>query len=110
MEKIFITQFLNISDTYRNKLPKSILAKMRPLWLKQVKYTGYALEYVPKELRDREMCLRAVKGDGGALQFVPLELRDREMCLAAVKQWPGNIVLRYGPKKLKDSIKQELGI
>ena len=42
-----------------------------------VNQDGYALRYVPMELRDRLMCRIAVKSNGDALQYVPDELRDR---------------------------------
>ncbi len=48
-------------------------------YLEMVKNCGHALEIVPEELRDKEMCLEAVKKNGWALQYVPDELRDDSM-------------------------------
>jgi hypothetical protein len=44
-----------------------------------VRKGGYALQYVPYELRAREMCDKAVGQNGWALKFVPDELRDEVM-------------------------------
>ena len=40
---------------------------------------GEALEFVPKNLCDKEMCFMAVRESSEALEFVPNELRDSEM-------------------------------
>jgi hypothetical protein len=37
---------------------------------------GKTLEYVPRALRDYEMCLAAFKASKYALEYVPEELRD----------------------------------
>ena len=72
----------------------------REICLTAVKQYGSALQYVPEELRDRDMCLVAVKQNGYALTYVPEELRDRDMCLTAGKQYGG--ALQYVPKELRD--------
>lgn len=38
---------------------------------KAVNKDGCALEYVPEELKDEQLCKLAVKGNGYALSFVP---------------------------------------
>jgi hypothetical protein len=55
----------------------------REICEKAAKQNGYALEFVPCELRTQELCEKAVEQDGCALQFVPDELRDEVK--AAVK-------------------------
>jgi hypothetical protein len=73
-----------------------------------VKQYGYILgDYVPEELRDYNMCITAVKQDGYALEFVPPELRDYKMCIIAVKQYSST--LKYVPIELRSRIKEELG-
>ncbi len=46
-------------------------------YLEAVKKRGFALAYVPDELKTLELCLEAVKQWGGALAYVPDELKTR---------------------------------
>ena len=69
------------------------------IYLAAVKQNGWALQFVPMELRTPEICLAAIKQNGWALQFVPMELCSSEICLLAVKQ--NGSVLEYVPTKLR---------
>ena len=50
-----------------------------------VKQDGYALQYVPDELKTEAVVLAAVERDGYALQYVPTKLKTEAVVLAAVK-------------------------
>ena len=63
---------------------------------------GWALEYVPKEFIDREMCLAAVKNYGLCLEHVPMEFRDFEMCLSAFSNY--RRVLEDIPMELRKDV------
>jgi len=76
-----------------------LLEERYAYYLMVAKSSWYALDYVPEELRDREMCLEAVKSDGSALRYVPGELCDREICLEAVKR--DGYALGYVPEELR---------
>ena len=54
-----------------------------------VQQTGWALQYVPEELRDDKMCMAAVQQTGCVLQFVPeaVQLAHPDICVAAVQQF-----------------------
>jgi hypothetical protein len=52
--------------------------------------------------------MAAVKRNGGALRFVPKELRDYNMCITAVKR--DRFALDDVPPELRSKIKQELGL
>ena len=58
----------------------------RNVCLNAVRKQGWALQFVPEELKTPELCLAAVTQHAWALQFVPEELRTHEIFLAAVKQ------------------------
>ena len=64
-----------------------------------VKRDGYAMQYVPDELKTEAVVLAAVKHYGYALQHVPDELKTEAVVLAAVKH--DGEVLRYVPDELK---------
>ena len=61
-------------------------SEQKRLVLNAVTYSGYALEYVPKDLLTTEMGLAAVTQHGLALKYVPEDLRTTEIYLAAVTQ------------------------
>jgi hypothetical protein len=108
MKKIDIDYFNHIYLIYRNRLPSSIKNKMYSIGLDKVKQYGYALDFVPKELRDHDMYMTAVTQDGEALKYVPKELRDYDICIAAVKRNGG--ALEYVPEELRSRIEEELGL
>lgn len=60
--------------------------KKKEIYFASVTQNGKTLEFIPKELRDHDLCLAAVKQNGNALSYVPKELRDYEISLIAVKQ------------------------
>jgi hypothetical protein len=87
MEKIDTYYFDYLYSLYRNRLPSSIKNKMYSIGLDNVKQHGSALELVPEELRDYNMCITAVNNYGFALYFVPEELPEyKDICMAAVNQ------------------------
>jgi hypothetical protein len=55
--------------------------------LELVGQNGYALKFVPDELRTPETCEKAVEQDGLALEYVPCELRSA--VITAVKMRRG---------------------
>jgi len=61
---------------------------------------GLALEYIPEQQRDRDLCLEAVKQNGRALRYVPEQQRDRGLCMEAVRQ--NGRALRYVPEQQRD--------
>ncbi len=67
--------------------------------LETVKKNPETLLFMPAEHRTEEMCLEAVKAHGKALEYVPDELKAPEVCHEAVKQ--NGWALRYVPTKLK---------
>jgi hypothetical protein len=96
-----------------------------------VKQNGYALQYVPDNLKTTEMCMIAIKQYGGALEEmvpdrlktpefyleavknnawtlldVPDEYKTPEMCLAAVKQ--DVRLIRHVPDEFKDTVIKQL--
>jgi hypothetical protein len=71
--------------------------------LELVRKDGFALEFVPKELRAREVCLEAVGQCGWALQYAPDEMRTREVCEKAVGQ--NGLAIIYVPYELWDEVK-----
>ena len=63
---------------------------------------GYALQYVPEELKTPELCEVAVSNSGWALKYVPEELRTLDLCELAVKQIGGTRVFdEYVPKNIQ---------
>jgi hypothetical protein len=67
--------------------------------IKAVQYDGYALKYVPENLRTEEICKIAVQQNGYALEYVPIKLRTEEICHLAVQQ--NGMALQYVPIKLR---------
>ena len=55
------------------------------LALKAVERNGYALQYVPAELRTEAVALKAVESEGYALQYVPAESCTEAVALKAVE-------------------------
>ena len=53
-------------------------------WLEEIYENGFALKYVPEDMRTYELCERAVKDEARALQYVPEELRTFELCDKAI--------------------------
>ena len=65
-----------------------------------VKQDDIALQDVPNEIRDREMCLTVVSRCRHVMKCIPYKFRDREMCSIAVSQY--GLVLEYIPNELRD--------
>jgi len=65
--------------------------------------SGHAilLEFVPKEIMTYEFCFKIIRHCGLALRFVPLKYRDEIICNAAIKNHCG-LVLRYVPVELRN--------
>ena len=61
--------------------------------LKAVESDGYALQYVPAELRTEAVALKAVESDSYALQYVPAESCTEAVALKAVER--NGYALRY---------------
>jgi hypothetical protein len=51
-----------------------------------VRNSGWTFEYIPKDLKTRDICLVAVRKLGDAPQFVPEGLKTEDICLAAVER------------------------
>ena len=64
-----------------------------------VERNGYALQYVPDELKSEAMCAKAVERDGDALQYIPDELKSEAVCAKAVES--NGDALQYVPDELK---------
>ena len=47
--------------------------------MEAVRNDGYALSYVPEEIKTAEMCIEAVKNSGTPLKYVPEEMRTLDM-------------------------------
>lgn len=68
-------------------------------WLDQVEQNGYALDFVPRQLRTKKLCMAAVRQNGNALYYVPKDLQNKETCLAAIRQ--NGDALYYVPEQLQ---------
>ena len=56
---------------------------------KNIKEEGRRIQFCSDELKhDRELCLLAVKENGLALQFLPIEMKDKEIITEAVRENP----------------------
>ena len=64
-----------------------------------VERNGYALRYVPDELKSEAVCAKAVENDGEALRYVPDELKSEAVCAKAVEN--DGEALQYVPDELK---------
>ena len=64
-----------------------------------VKRDGYAMQYVPDELKTEAVVLAAVESDGYALRYVPDELKTEAVCFKAVER--DGYALQHVPAKLK---------
>jgi tetratricopeptide (TPR) repeat protein len=101
-----LLSLLALADTLGSKIPDDVkdkyfyektekngaeqwLPKTAENCLAVVKQNGFALEYVPENLKTAELCLAAVNQSGGALEYVPQNLKTAELCLAAVNDWGG---------------------
>ena len=74
-----------------------------------VERNGYALQYVPDELKSEAVCAKAVESDGYALQYVPEALMNEAVVSKAVER--NGDALRYVLKKsLFISIAAKFGI
>ena len=72
------------------------------LWEKVLQTNPHiALELMPDEFKNMDMCLEAVKKEADSLEYVPEEFKTAEMCLEAVKQ--DSDMLEYVPEKFKTS-------
>ena len=55
-------------------------------WIEAIQERNWTLQFVPEELRTKEMCLVAVQKDGMNLGDVPEELITPELCEIALAQ------------------------
>ena len=85
MLKQILTSSKSVPQTLMYRL-ESDIDVTKELCLEAVKQNGWALQYVPGNLRTEQLCLIAVKQNGFALQDVPKQLRTEQVCLEAVKQ------------------------
>ena len=83
-------------------LLKFITDKTEELCRLTVDNYGYALEYVPEQMKTPELCRLAVENTGLALAFVPEKLKTPEMCRLAVEN--DGFAFQYVPKHLRDQI------
>jgi len=60
---------------------------------------GWPLQWIPQKLKTEELCTLAVTQHGWALQFVPEELKTLELCMIAVAKESN--VLQHVPQDLK---------
>jgi hypothetical protein len=67
--------------------------------LELVGQNGWALIYVPEEMRTLELCVAAVGQNGLALKYVPDGMRTQELCEKAAGQ--NCMALIYVPKELQ---------
>ena len=74
-----------------------------------VESDGYALQYVPDELKSEAMCAKAVESNGDALQYVPDELKSEAVCAKAVER-NGDALQYVLRKSLFISIAAKFGI
>jgi hypothetical protein len=91
-DKIILNEKITIEEFYENYVNN------KEICMKAVKKYGYALKYVPENLKDYDICLKAVKEDGLALKYVPKNIINKEICLAAVKN--NGLALDYVPKNI----------
>ena len=88
MESLFTNAVFAV---IKNKLDILVLPKttIQPTvyfvkkWIENVSLNGNTLEFVPPELKTREICLAAVSQYGLSLQFIPADKRTPEILLAA---------------------------
>ena len=67
--------------------------------IRAVEDDGYALQYVPDELKSEAVCAKAVERNGDALRYVPDELKSEAVCAKAVEN--DGYALQYVPDELK---------
>ena len=72
--------------------------KSEAVCAKAVERNGYALQYVPDELKSEAVCAKAVESDGYALQYVPEALMNEAVVSKAVER--NGYALRYVPEAL----------
>ena len=68
-------------------------------WLEEIYENGFALKYVPEELKTPELCELAVTSNGWALQYVPDELITPRLCYVAIKN--DGTTLELVPEELR---------
>jgi hypothetical protein len=65
-------------------------------------------KYVPKELKNAELCMAAVRLNGKNLKYVPEEYKSAEVCLnAVIKVCSNNYfefdeIVKYIPKRFRN--------
>ncbi len=71
-------------------------------YLDAVKRESYAIEFVPKDLIDMNMCKIAVSKNfkGSSLKFVPEKFKTDELCWIALKSCPASI--RFVPNQTRE--------
>ena len=68
-------------------------------WIEAIQERNWTLQFVPEELRTKEMCFVAVEKDGMNLGDVPKELITPEICAIAVEN--DGQALAYVPDELR---------
>ena len=81
--------------------------KTEALCIAAVQQNGKTLEFVPDALKTEELCLAAVQQDGVSIQFVPDKLITEALCIAAVRQT--SYALEFVPDALRDKAKAGAG-
>ena len=75
--------------------------------LAAVKKHGWAIRYVPEELKTQELYLELVKQEPSALiEDIPGKFITAELCLEAVKQ--NAEALEYVPEELREEVRRRL--
>ena len=75
--------------------PRKTLAQ----WRADLDTDGSVLEFVPREIIDRELCLAAVRSNGWAIQHVPKELLTDETVDAALAAEP-DVIAQLPPDRV----------
>ena len=65
-------------------------------WLDEVSHMGWKLRDVPDEFKTYDLCWEAVSDYGNALEYVPKELIDSQICIRAVDN---GLSLQYVPEE-----------
>ena len=79
--------------------------KTKEICLAALQQDDWAFGYVPEEFKTQEICLAAVQKSGNAIEYVPEKLKTQEICLTAVQQ--DEDALEYVPEKLKKQVLAE---
>lgn len=67
-------------------------------WMDEVSKDGETLQFVPEDMKTKEVCLAAVLAHGRALFHVPYAMMTPEICMAAVQQ--NGYALNFVPEDL----------